>query len=201
MGSMASDRNSKLSNYRYSSMKPALIFLSLFQGLIAIHVSTVFQNAPKTSLPIELRISASKLVVRETGDEAEMLLEFHNISDKDVYVGGEIAGFQNAPSMAYLKVQGNQRETEKCGIMNITLSQKAIDEWWTKIAPFHYYGTKSELNSRTCEIFGSPGVYKIAAVYVSKGGQVSAAPDCSNAPAEAWSGQIESNSIEIRFVK
>jgi hypothetical protein len=149
--------------------------------------------------PIEFRIITSRTLLHGTRDKAEIKLEFFNRGKRDIYVGGEIAGFQSAPSKVFIRIEDKTHNVTNCGLMNLILSQKAVDDWWTKIAPFHYYGTKFELDSQICEAFKVPGEYRLTAVYISKGGQVAGTSSTNSHAEEAWSGQIESNEIRIRF--
>lgn len=181
-------------------MKFVLIIASLFNILVGSKPRWSSDQPVQETHPLVLKLSASKSIVHGSQDKIEMTLEFQNVSKRDVYIGSEIAGFRNAPSMVFLIVKNGQKEKFTCGTMNITLSRQAIDHWWTKIAPAHYYGTRFGIDSQTCEGFGTAGDYTLTAQYVSKGGQISINSDSPDQRVEAWSGKLESNEIQLAFL-
>jgi hypothetical protein len=85
--------------------------------------------------------------------------------------------------------------------MHGILSPEAVSQWWTDIAPGHDYGIDMKLDGQDYPFLQNPGIYKLTARYVSKGGLTPPSREDWHIPAhDVWKGEILSNVVEFQIL-
>jgi len=169
---------------------------SLLMSLPATFSPASAQSIAQNNPGVELRLSATTETV-QSGDPIHLRAELENSGKEDFFAGSMLDPIINAP--AYLTIEiGDEKGTKYRGdIMHSIFSQQAINEWWTKIAPGHYYGAKIELDDESYTFLKPVGKYTITARYVSNGGVTPPSPAWQVSSYRVWKGQVTSNPVVI----
>jgi hypothetical protein len=135
------------------------------------------------------------------GEEIHVRVEIVNGTDEDFFVGRSLQQTFTNPSYVWITVSdeltgsGSDKEAT-----TEFLTPRTVSEWWTRVAPRHFYGTELSLDGRTHAYLRKRGHYLVRAKYISRGGIVAATPNEGSPSQQVWQGEIESNTISIEIV-
>lgn len=168
--------------------------LALSAPVLAFSTRPISASDPPT---LRVTLSAPQATLRDPDDSVDVTVEIHNDTSEDVYVSHLLVAFENAPAELVFEVSDSAGQTFKCESLNMTLSERTVREWWTKIAPNHFYGSQIKLNASTCRRLATPGDYTLLAKYASRGGTIPANPEWNTPAHLVWKGEVSSNSISV----
>jgi len=171
--------------------------ITLFAPLLA----PVSQPGPATAhAAVRVTLSPPQATLRDPDDTVNLTVEIHNDGAEDVYVSHLLVGFENAPAKLVLEVSDAAGYTFKCESLNMILSEHIVREWWTKVAPNHFYGSEVKLNAATCECLRTAGDYTLLAKYASHGGTIPANSEWNMPAHPVWKGEVTSNVIKVHVL-
>lgn len=148
---------------------------------------------------IELRLSAA-VTERHVGDPPiRVRVELWNGGKDDFIAGDEFAPILNAPSYVNLEFVDEKGMLHEGAVINSNFTGDAKSQSWTRIAPRHYYGEEFDLDIDSYPFLNTPGLFKVTAKYVSKGGDVGGKGE-SLICCHAWAGEVVSNTIMINVL-
>lgn len=150
---------------------------------------------------IELRLVADKAKVRIGEQPVRMRVELFNKGKHDFIAGGELEPITNAPTFLQLEFTDSKGAAHRGSVVNLWMNDQIRNEWWTRIAPGHYYGIEFDLDLETYPFMGVPESYTITAKYVSKGGATPPSPEWQVPSRHVWEGELSSNSVQVTVLE
>jgi len=137
----------------------------------------------------------------QKGQPLTLRLEFKNVGKADFLAPKWLVSITNSPSSVVLEFEDSKGSKSKGEEEHWILSTEAVNDWWTDIAPGHYYRIDMKVGRARLFLFcKKPGLYKLTAKYVSKSGLTPPSREDWHIPAhEVWKGEILSNVVEFQI--
>ena len=175
-------------------------------------------QSPEGSVPkLEVRISTKQNRIR-VGESLTLRAEIPNEGKETVYVGTQLDGPDNALSRLRLDifangkiVGGTERSSGDYGRYRDDDSRKPplateFSKYWVALPPGHFYGSDKVLPPSE---FEGPGKYSIRGTYTSDGFSKAGdnnplagyAVELKLMPYQAWTGEVNTNSVSIEVIK
>jgi hypothetical protein len=173
----------------------ALAFLLV--TLFAFAATNIFGANPPG---VELHLSAVVPERRVGGPPIRARVELWNEGKEDFIAGAEFAPILNAPSFVKLEFVDERGTVHAGSVIYSNFSEDGKSQWWTRIAPHHYYGEEFDLDLNSYPFLDSPGIFKVSAKYVSKGRDAQASTHDPLVCCRVWAGEIASNTVSIRIL-
>ena len=147
--------------------------------------------------PVEVRLLVPTTQRRVGQAPIHIRVELWNKGKEDFIAGSELAPIMNARAYLALEFLDNKGNLHQDPGISENFSEKGLNEWWTRIAPGHYYGVEFDLDPYTFPFLETPGTYKMVAKYVSKGGLTASIANPDSLSYRVWEGSITSNSVSL----
>jgi ribosomal protein S28E/S33 len=149
---------------------------------------------------LQLRIIVLTPTVK-SGEPLKVRIELKNDGKDEVVVARNLVGPTNGPAYLALEFEDENGKKYEEPALLAWMSLEHRNDWWTQIAPGHYYGVENSLDDASCECLKKPGRYKLVARYISKGGLTPPSREDWYIPArEVWKGEIVSNSVAFEVL-
>ena len=149
---------------------------------------------------MDLRVVVLTPVVAP-GEPVIIRVELKNNGGAEIPIARWLVPMVNGPSSLVLEFEDEKGSKFSGENLHGILSTEATNDWWTMLAPEHYYGLEMRFDDKSYGFLKVPGKFKISARYVSKGGLTPPSRDDWHIPAhDAWKGQLSSNiaTFEVR---
>jgi hypothetical protein len=186
-------------------MRRKMVKTMVALGLMVSQLWASLQSQPASRIsaataPVEVRLIALNAQRRAGQAPIHIRVELLNKSNENFIVATELEPIMNA--RAYLALEfldGNGNLHQGLGISE-NFTEKGLKEWWTRIAPGHYYGVEFDLDPHTYPFLETPGTYRVVAKYISKGGVTASIVDPDSLSYRVWEGSITSNSVSLEIL-
>lgn len=149
---------------------------------------------------VELHLSTNVAERHVGGPPVHVRVELWNKGKEDFIAGAEFAPILNAPSYVNLEFTDEKGAVHEGSVIYSNFTEDTKSQWWTRVAPGHYYGAEWDLDSTTYQFLDTPGLYKLTARYVSKGGDFGGRAGGAVVCCRVWSGEVISNTMMIRIL-
>jgi len=174
-------------------------------GLMVSQLWAGIQSQPASrtaasTVPLELRLIVPTTQRRAGEVPTHIRVELLNKSNENFIVGIELAPIMNAQAYLALEFLDNNGNLHQGQGISENFTEKGLNEWWTRIAPGHYYGAEFDLDPYTYPFLETPGTYRIVAKYESKGGMTASIVNPDSLSYRVWEGSITSNSVSLEIL-
>jgi hypothetical protein len=166
-------------------------------------VSTQSQPASRiseVSPSIDVRLSVQNTQRRAGEAPIHVRVELWNKGKQDFIASSELVPIVNARAYLVLEFLDDNGNLHRGLGISEHFTEKGLNEWWTRIAPGHYYGLEFDLDPNTYPFLETPGTYKMVAKYVSKGGVTASIVNPDSLSYRIWEGSITSNSVSVEIL-
>jgi hypothetical protein len=167
-----------------------------FAALGGHSIAACFKNRSEPA-PVEVRLIVPTTQRRVGQAPIHIRVELWNKGKEDFIAGSELAPIMNARAYLALEFLDNKGNLHQDPGISENFTEKGLNEYWTRIAPGHYYGVEFDLDPYTFPFLETPGTYKMVAKYVSKGGLTASIANPDSLSYRVWEGSITSNSVSL----
>jgi hypothetical protein len=179
-------------------------FSRLCQSVFLVFCAScnVYAQSPNSTsaAPLDLRVVVSTPVVA-LGDSVFVRVELKNKGHDEIPIARWLVPIVNGPAYLVLEFENENGSKFSGENMRGMFSTEATNDWWTMLAPYHYYGVEIDFNYKTYSFLKAPGKYRITARYVSKGGLTPPSRDDWHIPGrQAWQGDISSKAASFEVL-
>jgi hypothetical protein len=174
-------------------------------GLVISQLWASTQSQPASRISeagpsIDLRLSVQNTQHRVGEGPFHIRVELLNKGKEDFIAGTELVPIMNAQAYLILEFLDNKGNLRRGAGISEHFTEKGLNEWWTRIAPGHYYGFEFDLDPGTYPFLETPGTYKMVAKYVSKGGVTASIVNPDSLSYRVWEGSITSDSVSLEIL-